>query len=130
MSKVTRQIPTFAALLSLLILAACLSACENRQVEAALDSDANGYQCAGCSEKFYTDRDTFANTCPKCKSADLKQVVGYVCGTDQHATLGPRGRGAWRCEKCGKATTGQMVPKESDFKAWGASKKTPAEVGI
>ncbi len=129
-SKSARTIVrALAVLLPCVSLALLLWGCENRQVEQALDSDANGYICAKCSEKFYTDRDTFANVCPKCKQADILQVVGYYCDKDKHASLGPRGRGARRCEKCGNATTGMIVPKESDFKAWGASKRTAAEVG-
>jgi DNA-directed RNA polymerase subunit RPC12/RpoP len=112
-----------------LLVVACLCGCGNREVKAALDSDANGYVCAKCSEKFYTDRSVFANVCPKCKQADIVQVVGYYCEQDKHATLGPRGRGGRRCEKCGQATTGQIVPKESDYQAWGASKRSAADVG-
>ena len=33
------------------------------------------------------------------------------------------------CEKCGKTTSGLSIPRESDFKAWGAAKKTAQEVG-
>jgi len=124
-----RAARTPATLLAVLLLAFCFSGCTKQKVDAALDSDANGYICSKCSEKFYTSRDVFANVCPKCKDADIQQVVGYYCEKDKQATLGPRGRGARRCEKCGNATTGMIVPKESDFKAWGAAKKTAAEVG-
>jgi DNA-directed RNA polymerase subunit RPC12/RpoP len=103
--------------------------CKKSAIDQALESDANGYVCRSCKAKFYTDRSVFANQCPNCKSADLLQVVGFVCAADGHVTVGPRGTGSMACEQCGKVTSGLSVPRETDFKAWGAGKKTRAEVG-
>jgi DNA-directed RNA polymerase subunit RPC12/RpoP len=119
----------YLRVIAVAVAVAFLCGCGNKEVEKALDSDANGSQCAKCGEKFYTDREVFASACPKCKSPELLQVVGYYCEKDKHMMLGPRGRGSYRCEKCGNPTTGRMVPKESDFKAWGAAKRPPADVG-
>jgi hypothetical protein len=102
--------------------------CGNRAVDQALDSDANGYLCLQCKTKFYTDRDLFADVCPECKSGNIQQVVGFVCPADQHVTIATRGPGFHACEQCGKATSGLSIPRESDLKAWGAPKKTKAEV--
>ncbi len=113
----------------LAVLALTFIGCKQSKVDEALDTDANGYQCAKCAAKFYTDRDVFPNTCPQCKQSNIKQVMGFVCSTDKHVTLGVRGRQAVACEKCKRPTSGMAIPRESDLKAWGAVKKTAAEVG-
>lgn len=113
-----------------LVLSLIVAGCGKGAVDQALDSDANGYLCPTCQSKFFTDREVFANNCPQCKQLGLVQVVGFVCAEDKHVTLGPRGRASMKCEQCGKPTTSMSIPREKDFKAWGAPKKTGPEVGV
>lgn len=103
--------------------------CGRSKVEEALDSDANGYQCLNCREKFYTERDLFANVCPGCKQANIQPVVGFVCAADGHVTLAVRGRGFLPCAKCGQPTSRLSIPRESDLQAWGAARRSSQEVG-
>jgi hypothetical protein len=98
-------------------------------LEKALESDANGYVCTKCSAKFYTARDVFAAYCPQCKQPDIEQAIGFSCPVDKHVTVAARNRGAHRCEKCGGPTSGVSIPGEAELKAWGATKRTAAEVG-
>jgi hypothetical protein len=116
--------------LALLLFAALgvLCGCGKSSVNQALESDANGYLCRGCKTKFYVDREIFADFCPNCKSPGIDQVVGFVCAADSHTTVGPRGRGSMRCEKCGQATSGLSIPRAAELQAWGAAKKTRKEV--
>jgi len=114
-----------------LALAVCLGfagGCGKSFVDRALASDARGYFCPACKTKFYTEYDVIAEACPQCKSNDLREVVGFVCSTDQHTTLAPRGRGAVPCEKCGKFSSRLRLPREAELKAWHAVRKTKAEV--
>jgi DNA-directed RNA polymerase subunit RPC12/RpoP len=127
LSRVNR-VTLLAGMIALVVMS-LISGCEQRAVENALKTDANGYLCRSCKAKFYTDREVFANNCPSCKSAQLIQVVGFVCPADGHVTIGPRNTGSLACEKCGKATSGLSIPRETDFQAWGAPKKTKTEVG-
>jgi hypothetical protein len=113
----------------LLCLLLIVPACGKRQIEKALDSDANGYACLDCGAKFYTDREVFATFCPQCKKKTVQQVLGFVCPVDKQVTIDARGRGARGCEKCGKPTSAVSIPTETQLKAWGAAKKTAAEVG-
>lgn len=85
--------------------------CGKSQVEAALDSDANGYLCLECQTKFYTDRAVFANVCPACKKGNIQPVVGFVCPADQEITIAPRGQGFHACKKCGRPTSALMIPR-------------------
>jgi len=110
-------------------LAALLAGCGDSAQKQVLETDANGFQCEACKAKFYTDADTFANHCPQCKQPQVQQVVGFVCPADQHVTVAPRSRGSVRCEKCGKPVSGLCIPKAKDLQAWGAARKTAAEVG-
>lgn len=110
-------------------LAALLAGCGDSAQKQVLETDANGFQCEACKAKFYTDADTFANHCPQCKQPQVQQVVGFVCPVDQHVTVAPRSRGSVRCEKCGKPVSGLCIPKAKDLQAWGAARKTAAEVG-
>ena len=105
-----------------------LGGCGKASVDQALESDANGYLCRSCKTKFFVDREIFADFCPNCKSLGVDQVVGFVCPTDAHTTVGPRGRGSMRCEKCGQPTSGLSIPKAAELQAWGAAKKTRKEV--
>jgi hypothetical protein len=106
-----------------------LVGCAPDPAEKALETDANGYLCQGCQNKFYTERSVFADICPNCKSMQLAQVVGFVCPDDKHMTVAPRASGYTACEKCKKTTSGLAIPRESDLKAWGAPKKSETEVG-
>lgn len=103
--------------------------CKDDKIEKALESDANGYVCQKCTAKFYTSRDIFPAHCPQCRKPDIEQAIGFACPADQHVTVAARSRGARRCEKCGGPTSGISIPREADLKAWGATKKTAAEVG-
>ena len=115
--------------LSAFVLFAVFAGCGKSEVDRALDSDANGYVCLKCMAKFYTERSVFPTRCPECKKPNIEQVLGYVCEADKQVTLGPRGRGAVPCSKCAKPTSRLSIPRELDFKTWGATKKTAAEVG-
>lgn len=106
-----------------------LAGCGKPAIDKGLESDANGYMCLICKAKFYTDRAVFAGHCPQCKQPNVQMVVGQVCPADKHVSIAPRGRGSGLCEQCGKATRGICLPSEQDLKAWGAAKKTAAEVG-
>jgi hypothetical protein len=112
-----------------LIALTLVAGCSGDPVQRALETDANGYLCQGCKNKFYTERQVFADACPNCKSMQLSQVVGFLCPADNHLTVAPRASGFTACEICGKTTSSQVIPQETDFKAWGAPKKTKAEVG-
>src|SRR5262249_48677398 len=105
-----------------------LSGCGQGKIDHTLDSDANGYLCLTCKAKFYTARSVFADFCPQCKSPNVQQVVGFVCAADQHTTIAPRGPGFLACEQCGKTTSALSIPREKDFKAWGAVKRSGAGV--
>lgn len=104
------------------------SGCKKNQIDSALNSDANGFVCSKCSAKFYLPSDIFPGHCPQCKAPDLEMVMGYVCGVDNHTTIAPRNKRGGTCEKCGKVTTVLSLPREADLKAWGAVKRTNAEV--
>lgn len=111
-----------------LAASALLTGCGDKQVDQALDTDANGYVCQKCPARFYTDRSVFAGHCPECKAPNIEQVIGFVCEADKHVTLAGRGRGFHACEKCRKATSAFSRPREADLKAWGAVRKSDAEV--
>jgi hypothetical protein len=122
---------TAEAIVAGLGLAACLwfgGGCVKSSVDRALGSDARGYFCPGCNAKFYTEFDVIADVCPHCKTNAIREVVGFVCSIDQHATLAPRGRGAVPCEQCGKPASKLSLPREAELKAWNAVRRTKAEV--
>lgn len=103
-----------------------LTACKKDAGISALETDANGYVCLKCGAKFYTERTVFIGPrCPKCNEDTLMQAVGYYCDKDKHLTIraseGDR-QGAV-CEKCQAHLMNAMkAPRESDYKAWGATK--------
>ena len=113
-------------LLGVMLSTFLLGGCGKSRVDQALDSDANGYVCLACNARFYTDRNVFPTRCPDCRKSNIEQAIGFVCTVDQQTTVGPRGRRSVACKKCGAATTGQNIPRESDFRAWGATHKTEA----
>ena len=97
------------------------TACTKDAAGEASDSDANGYLCAKCGAKLYTDRSVFlALKCPKCGREGLLEVVGYFCAKDNHLTVVGR-KAAPACEKCGATLSGMRLPREKDLKAWGAT---------
>ena len=102
--------------------------CSRDNVEAALETDANGYICLECKEKFYTDRRVFPTKCPACKSVNVAQVVSFICDEDKEVNIGPRTLRSLPCPKCGKAATGLGIPREADLKAWGATHRSADEV--
>lgn len=119
----------FVVLHSAVMLTILAAGCDkNRQVEEALNSDANGYLCLKCTARFYTDRDVFASHCPQCKAPNIEMAIGFVCEADKHVTYGARGRGTRACEQCGKVTSALSLPRESDLKAWGATRRGNADV--
>jgi hypothetical protein len=111
-----------------LVIALGATGCRKSTAEAAGESDVNGYFCAKCKGKFYTEQQVFAEHCPSCKDFNLRPVVGYVCDKDQQVTVAPRGGGAGRCEKCGAMLTALKLPREPELRAWGAVKKAKEEV--
>ncbi len=115
-------------LAGLAVLLLPLSGCKKKGVaEEATDSDANGYLCPSCGNKFYTSRSEFPSTCPKCGKNGVEEVIGFLCEKDQHMTLVGRntGKGGVACEKCGAPLSGMRLPREKDLKAWGAVKASP-----
>ena len=112
-----------------MLMAITVAGCGKSQVDEALTSDANGYRCLNCKAKFYTAREVFATQCPECKKPGVEMVWGFICPDDKQVTMSPRGKGSSACSKCGKVTSSLMIPREADFKAWGATKRSAAEVG-
>jgi hypothetical protein len=102
--------------------------CGKSAVDKSLESDARGYFCPGCKTKFYTEYSVIADVCPQCKSYDIQEVIGFVCSFDNHVTLASRGGSAPSCEKCGKPASTASLPRESQLKAWNATRKSKAEV--
>jgi hypothetical protein len=126
-SKVCRiGVQWFSSLFAIFCISLLLSSCG--QSNPAEETDSNGYMCNKCGTKFYTPRKVFAEFCPSCKSYDLAQVVAYVCDKDQHVTLSTKAHGGEVCEKCQAHVAAVMLPKEKDFTAWGATKKTKTDV--
>jgi hypothetical protein len=114
--------------LPLAVVLALGAGCGRSTVDQALESDAHGYSCSKCQTKFWTSRDVFADVCPQCKSFDIAEVIGFVCASDSQMTIAPRGRGSVVCSRCGKPATGLALPREKDLIAWGALRKTKADV--
>ena len=102
--------------------------CSGNPVLGAMESDANGYICAACGERFFTARNVFAECCPKCRQPNLVELVGYTCPGDDTLTIALRGAGPVACLQCRAALSGFKLPLAEEFKAWGAIERTPAEV--
>jgi len=120
--------PTLSAMArlasSMLALAAALAVgCSRDPSLDAADSDANGYSCRACAEKFHTSRDLFAEKCPKCASLNLAELTGYLCAADSHLNIAPREMGAARCQKCGNPAHEIKLPRAKDFQAAGIVKR-------
>lgn len=101
--------------------------CKKNAGEAAGESEVNGYLCQQCKAKFYTEQAVFAEHCPGCKGAQVTPVVGFVCEKDKHVTVLPRS-GTARCEQCKSPAAMIKLPREPELQAWGATKKTRADV--
>ena len=112
----------------LMLIASLGGGCAKTDVDQALDSDANGYVCLSCKAKFYTARKVFATRCPDCKKQTVEQAMGFICGADKQMTIGLRSSRSVSCKQCGVNTAALAIPREADFKTWGASSKTEAEV--
>jgi Zn finger protein HypA/HybF involved in hydrogenase expression len=125
----TKAFPLNAAAVMLALLS-MLPGCGPGKADRALDSDVNGYYCSKCKAKFYTDRNVFAYFCAACKDPAVETVEGIVCPDDKHVTYRARGRGSRACEQCGKPSSAIIIPREAELKAWGAVKKSAAEVGV
>jgi hypothetical protein len=119
--------PFLGRLVCLMVLCLAVS-CSKDPAATASDSDANGYACKQCAEKFYTARSVFADVCPKCKSPDVIEVVGFVCEKDKHVTLTPRGAQMMACEKCQQPVRSIKLPRENELMQWGAKKQSKAQV--
>lgn len=105
-----------------------LAGCSKKPGEEAIDSDSNGYVCRSCNAKFYTERKVFAEHCPACKAPNIVSVVAFFCEKDGHSTLTARGPNSFTCEKCQSPVAAIRLPKETELRAWGASKKSKVEV--
>lgn len=107
-----------------------LTGCKKDAAAEASDSDANGYLCLKCGLKCYTDRSVFIGpACPKCKTDNLMEVVGYRCAKDASVTVRARRgdtQGALVCPQCQASLKNSMfLPREKDLKTWGATKASP-----
>jgi DNA-directed RNA polymerase subunit RPC12/RpoP len=107
----------------LLCSISALTGCSKSDAEKATETDANGYLCGKCGEKFYTSSKVFASQCPKCKQPDIQEVVAFVCDRDGHTTIVVRGPNAIACEKCQQVVDKIKLPREKDLLAWGAKKE-------
>ncbi len=120
------------ALLAGLVLATCLglAGCGKNAAQAAIETDAHGYQCQKCAAKYFTGPKVFLESkCPKCGEEGLVDVIGYWCEKDQHMTIRPKvsgPQGASVCGKCGDQLKNAMIsPRAKDLMMWGASKTGP-----
>lgn len=127
LSSILQRLPRAAAFVAL-VGVLWLSGCGDATVDQALDSDANGYVCLACQSKFYTSRSVFATRCPECRKPNIAEAAGFKCETDQFVSVGPRGRRSLPCQKCNVVTTALCIPREADLLAWGAKRRTEAEV--
>jgi DNA-directed RNA polymerase subunit RPC12/RpoP len=107
------------------VVSILFAGCSKDPAQAASDSDANGYLCLKCDNKFWTSRSVFMGpACPKCKEDTLMEVVGYRCAKDQYTTIRPHRGGVQEplsCPKCNAALQNAMfLPRQKDLIAWGA----------
>lgn len=113
---------------ALALILMILPGCSKSPAELAADSDANGYVCMKCGDKFYTARKIFAEKCPKCGTIELKEVIGFICEKDQHVTLVPRGNDGTLCDQCKQIVKAMKLPREKELQTWGARKETAEHV--
>ena len=112
---------------ALAVIYLALGGCGKDPAQAAIESDAYGFECMKCQGKFYTDRKSpLGSKCPKCQQDYIEDVIGYWCEKDQRMTIRPKvsgPEGAAICEQCGAALKNAMIsPKQNDLAAWGATK--------
>src|SRR5204863_776599 len=107
--------------LLILFVSCLLAACGNKE-NSILEADANGYLCSKCGEKFFTGHNSYADQCPKCGSANIDELVAFVCPVDTQTMIVPKsGKGA-PCTKCGKFTNEKKLPSAGELTTWGARK--------
>jgi hypothetical protein len=114
-------------LAALAVVGLSVAGCKPTAAEDASKSDANGFLCPACGEKFYTSVKVYPSYCPQCKKPDIIEIVGYFC-EDGQVLLGPRDQKV-KDPKTGKLLTTVKLPRESELLAWGAKKRTAQEVG-
>ena len=118
-----------SAWLGLLGSLLCLfAACGRNPSQQAFDSNANGYACTSCGQKFYTERSVAAEFCPNCKAAEIEDVMAFVCPDDQQVILAPRTFESAPCPSCRKLVRQVKLPQEAELVAWGASRQEPESV--
>lgn len=117
----------WAILLSIFVLA--VTGCTKSELELAIVSDANGYACRQCGTKFFTETKVFAAHCPKCKSAEIDEVMAFVCPDDKKVTLVPRGPAGVPCSQCGKLVKAMRLPQSTELESWGATLQSGEKVG-
>lgn len=113
---------------AMLFAIACVTGCKKSDSMAALESDGNGYVCADCKSKFYTDRKVFPTRCPDCKKQNIHEAIGYVCDADKQMTIEARNIRSVKCKQCAAPVNQIYMPQKVDLTAWGATLKTEAEV--
>lgn len=101
--------------------------CSKTVSESSSQSDANGFLCPSCGEKFFTSVKVFPSYCPKCKKTDLVEVVGYVA-SDGQVILAPRDQ-IVSDPKTKKPIRDIKLPRERELLAWGAVKRSAKETG-
>lgn len=99
--------------------------CSKPPAHDAITSDANGYVCGSCREKFYTARKVYAEQCPKCKSIEIREVAAFICGSDQKVTITARNESAL-CSQCNSPVQTLKLPKARELEAWGAKSRSQA----
>lgn len=105
-----------------------LVACGQKKADQSGETDVNSYVCRKCNLKFYTKRSVFAEHCPTCKSVEIPPVIGFVCDRDGTTTIIAKGPESISCGKCQSPVAAKKLPREKDLLAWGAVKKSEAEV--
>lgn len=107
---------------SVLFLASC-----GKKAANTAASEPSGYVCSRCNLKFYTGSEVLAEYCPACKEPDIRPIVAFICEHDGYCTLTPKAK-VIACEKCRNMTVNRRAPRETELQAWGATKKSKAEV--
>ena len=114
--------------LAFLLAALTLAAGCGKPQKAPVAGGVTGYICPTCKTKFYVEEGVVADLCPRCKGTAVQPIVGYVCATDGHVTLNIRRSRLLPCEQCGVQTTSVRRPTAAELEAFGAAKKSKAEI--
>jgi hypothetical protein len=112
----------------LFVFCLSVSGCKKNAIEDASYSNVNGYLCVKCNTKFYTEEKVYAEFCPGCKTGSMQPIVAYTCPKDGHLTLVPHSQQKVQCEQCQETLVGSKLPREPELVAWGAAKKSKADV--